>query len=217
MTHLIAPWAVATLAGVEAWDDQTLGEVERCGRVIGEEREVDADLLREGNYGDLADRLVAYDEKCRAYWAGDPRGDYLLAHRTLHVKTQVDRGGERSDLIEELAFLHGVNGAKPYLSELLSKAPDDSALELLAGPVEAVLERGSELLRAKATIRIIEPLSYPAGLGGLASYGEVARVFVLDVNWAKWRDRDVRRLVSVTSVAEEVWPVPDGVGQTRAA
>jgi hypothetical protein len=203
------------MAGIEAWDDQTLADVACSKRELGIRSEVDADILVELGYDALAARLLAYDEKCRSYWEGKPKGAFVLTHRPLLAKTQVDRAGERSDLIEELAFLHSVNGASDYLSELLGAQPRVGVLEQLRDPIEAVLVRDEDQLRASATIRLIEPLLYPDGLGGLASFGEVARVFVLSVNWAKWRDREVRRLVSITSIAEEVWPAPDDAAISR--
>jgi hypothetical protein len=206
MTVLIAPWVVATLSALEGWDDEILRVVNRSYRALGESSELDADILATAGYGDLAQRLCDYDEQCREFWRGDSHGAFVTVQRTLATAVQIDRRDERADLVEEISFLRGIPVLAEYLDELLSGEPEPALLGTWGTPLRATLTRKGTC--GTATVRVDDPVLYPVSLGGLRSFGEVARLFVLGVNWAKWRDRDARRLVSVQSVAHEIWPMP---------
>lgn len=207
---LVPPWVVSTLQAAEHWDDELVATVSSCARRIGGSVEVDAALVSAAGEGALAQRLTDYDVQCRSFWR-DPVGPYLRVRRLLYVAIQVDRRGERSDLTEELAYLRQIAGIGPFLDAWLSGTADDATLGALGTVVRARWERDGDV--GQVTLTSDDRGQYPAGLGGLASFGETERAFVIDTNWRSWRDRDVRRIVRIRSYADEVWPEPRSSGE----
>lgn len=204
--RLVPPWVVGVIDAVDGWDDGERAAVGASYRRLGQTAELDLDLLSEQGYGELAERLDAYRERCVAFWVNGGHGEALHVRRPLTSRSQIDRRGEpRVDLVDELVQLRALPGVGDFVDAWLAAGPDTERIARAAGAAGAHYE----ITDGRGTAEItVDGANWPAVLGGTASVGEVARVFLLEANWSAWRDRDVRRLTRVSVEAEEVWPAP---------
>ena len=153
---------------------------------------------------EFASQLQNYWLSVRAFLDNLARGiqpsEYLTTLRSLTLRTQVTSKGSKSDLIKELSALEKLEAIAPLLEHILAQAPD--------GAVENPLVK-TEQIDSDCylyTFTLPGQNNYPTILGGLASRAEIARVFILKVSYAKWRDRRVRKIISLEVLAKEIWP-----------
>ena len=94
----------------------------------------------------------------------------------------------------------------PLVKELLGTNPDFASIETRGASAGMTVELQGDM----HVIRFALPARRPwvNELGGVASRGEWERGFTLRVSHAPWRDRRVRRLVSVQIHATETWARP---------
>lgn len=207
-----APTPVATLAGtvpiavlaLVGLEPEVKDEVAKMAAIrFGTRVEIDlevADMVAPGS----ADVLEAYWRASRRLWdalaAGAPSEvPAVLVRRTVLTARQTDTKTERHDLSDELFALTG----HPQLAlacNILDTNPDWKALEDLG-----TLTMASDRARLEVAV---SGQHLPASLGGPRSRSEVARHIVLEASHAAWRDRRIRRLMSITVTVDEVWPDP---------
>lgn len=197
--------APAFLAALALGEDRyaRLGDV---GTQLGERVEIDLDLLDVSD-PDAAAQVRRYLTDCAAFWADrHPSGAYLGVERTLVAARQQDGRGGKRDLHDELEALTQLGGVGPYIHELTARTLDEDRLARLGAPLSAVaVESGSQ---REVTLHAPSVGMWPTILGGAPSPGEVSRKVRVRVSHANWRDRRVRRLMSVEVLAVELWPDP---------
>jgi hypothetical protein len=113
----------------------------------------------------------------------------LVLRRPL-VTWRQETGRTKRDLGEQLAAL-----------ERLGPEITSSVHALLDGPA-------GEASDASLELTVLDRGLGPE-LGGPATACEQRRVLVLGARYASWRDRRLRRLVSVEAYADELWPEPE--------
>lgn len=156
---------------------------------------------------ELSERCNAYWAACRRFWddiaAGSSRRDGVETRRVLAESRQTDSRQGRSDLTSELdAFSAGDFAG--LVEQLTGTRVDWDALG--ANPfVESVVRDGDS---STVTLMYSGRGSWDEVLGGGCSRAETGRRFVLGLSHAKWRDRRVRRVVSLSVEAVEIWPNP---------
>jgi hypothetical protein len=156
---------------------------------------------------ELADRCNAYWAACRRFWddvaAGAVRRDGVETRRVLAENRQTDSRQGRCDLTAELeAFSTG------DLAGLVEQLTGTGVNwdEISSNPmVESVVRDGDA-----STVTLLYPGrgAWDDVLGGGCSRAETGRRFMLGLSHAKWRDRRVRRVVSLSVEAVEIWPNP---------
>lgn len=189
--------------------DQYARAGEQAGRQVGNKSELDCRLLDSLEPG-LGSQAEQYWHQCRKFWdsvAAGEGGVGLLVQRTLVSYQQEDGSQGRSDLGDVLGSLLRSELAS-VVDKATSSSPDWGLVDSLAG---AKASRTTEGNRTDLTIPVSGRQHWDDLLGGAHSRGELTRVFSLTLNHAPWRDRRVRRLVSVKVSAVELWPVPDSI------
>lgn len=139
-----------------------------------------------------------YSENSKAYL--DIETTTISRH--LSTRRQVDSGSERKDLIEVYKFLSGLDFLTSLTDSLFSSDPNWDLIQNHA-LCTAVVHSGEVF---STTLEIPGQYDWAPDLGGTPSPNEVCRIFVITTNYAKWRDRKVRRIVSIESRAVEICP-----------
>jgi hypothetical protein len=196
-------------ASLSVTDPYELEVIASCGVKVGNSAEID--LNRVGSLlPDLAERLSAYWIRCGLLWdryaAGETGLEVVDVLRTLRTNAQTDSRQGRLDLNSEMHSLFSLAVIGPLLEEVLGSKPDFSS----------ILERGKSVgldiqsIGDTHTVSFSLPSRRPwvEELGSVSSRGEWERKFTLRVSHAPWRDRRVRRLVSIKIEACESWPKP---------
>jgi hypothetical protein len=152
----------------------------------------------------LTSRLKNYWLKTRSFFddlaSGLPLADYSLFHRLISSELQDTRKGSKIDLINSLKEID----SDPVLKEVISPLLDPELYQEFAHPY--LISKYIDGLNINVTIEIPGKKDYNYHLGGLSSRAEIGRVFQITISHAKWRDRRVRKLVSVDVYAKELWP-----------
>ncbi len=87
---------------------------------------------------------------------------------------------------------------------LFSSSPDWELVK--SHPLcKGVVFKGSNVV---TTLEVSGQYDWISDLGGTPAVNEVSRVFKITTNYSKWRDRNVRRFVSLESRAIEICPDP---------
>lgn len=178
----------------------------------------DSVFVVENSYEILISALQAHDpnyaSKILDYWdlykkySENPKQydsvDTVTISRALSVSRQVDSGSERKDLIEVHKFLSGMDFLKSLTDSLFSDSPDWDLIK--SHPLcTDVFENGDVFV---TTLVIEGQYDWIPDLGGTPSPNEVCRIFIITTSYAKWRDRKVRRIMSLESRAIEICPKP---------
>jgi hypothetical protein len=142
---------------------------------------------------EVAERLGLYWSACRRLWNraehdGSLAGPCVRIER-LVCQAQQETGRNKVDLVAHLEGLRNVAGVGAILDDVLGDHPAGDATVTVTGA----------------------PGVYPRCLGGAPSPGEIERRFVIDVRYASWRDRPVRRLARIQVWVDEIWPDPAAV------
>lgn len=204
LTHL------QTLAGPSQHTCGPADVVARCIRQLGRRPEVDLRAVA-SECPRLAVELEQILRASRQVWsavtnqlAGVP---YVRTQRQLAQHVQVTAKSGRSDLGDVLEVLTEQAGVGTIVEALTAAEPDlllvRDLATVFAGKVATLPDGSVELELVLPGVG-----GLPELLGGPSWPGEVRRRLVVVVRHAAWRDRRVRRLASVTVVAEEVWADP---------
>lgn len=209
-TTLISSRTVPALAAAIVCTNQTERElVSACGVRVGAAVEVDLDRLRAADAA-LADRLADYWNRCNELWdrfaEGEVGLDAIDVRRLLRSAAQTDSRAGRLDLNAEMKALIGLAVVGPLVKELLGANPDFQSITKRGESVGLTVEVQGDMRVVRFALPARRP--WPAELGGVASRGEWERGFTMRVSHAPWRDRRVRRLVSLQIHATETWARP---------
>ena len=172
---------------------------------------VEVDLLRLAMVDlHLASRLEDYWSRCIDLWDRFSEGAIGLnavdVRRLLRSVAQTDSSKGRLDLNAEMNALIGLSEVGPLVKELLGSDPDFESIKVRGATIGLTIE----FQGAMHVVRFALPARRPWAneLGGVASRGEWERGFTLRVSHAPWRDRRVRRFVSLQIHATETWARP---------
>ena len=170
---------------------------------VGNSTEIHIPSLR-GKDPIFCKKIENYWERCIRFIENpDTSNECLTISRFLHSVSQVDTSKSRIDLVNPYKFLNSIDGVSDILDAILSPTPPERPLESFRFFKNLKIENDIYHF----TLEIPGQYTWINELGGLPSPVEIARVFVVKVNYAKWRDRKVRRLVSIESRAIELWPL----------
>lgn len=177
---------------------------ENVGIAVGNSVEADVDALnREG--GELGERCLAYWNRCRSFWDSVASGrtgmSGLAVQRELLEVRQSDSSEGREDLTTEFEALRA--SSLGDVVEAVTAANVDWVAIANHPCVKSVDASGDT---TQVVLNYQGRNEWPRELGGTYSRGETARLFTLTLNHAKWRDRRVRRLVSLNVESVEIWP-----------
>ena len=155
---------------------------------------------------DIATSLSNEEMELERYFylsKGKSCNDFVLAKRQLISHTQDTSKGRKKDLTEVLAAIMD----EASLADFFEIALDESIC------IDKLFKLGSERVRISqdgdnTTISLVVEnfTEYDLSLGGAVGDNEVARLFTFKVNHAKWRDRKVRRFVSLKVEAIDKFP-----------
>jgi hypothetical protein len=186
--------------------DPSFTAYDRIGVRVGEATEAGIEELNLVT-DDLGFKAAAYWEHCRRFWddiSNDRRrNDAVEIHRRLMDVRQIDSQQGRLDLVSEMKSLADTALA-PLLEQITAGAPDWTAVRV--HPLVTSLHREGDC--TEVSVRYSGRENWQPALGGVCSRGEIGRVFTFNVNHTSWRDRRVRRLVSMRIEAIELWPNP---------
>ena len=221
LTMRTVPGYIATLLNTQPVIQASISSsIEKSGRLVGARTELDLDSLSASTNESVVEAVLAYHSQCLDFQ------DYLIARksgyknenrpamqirRPLTKTIQLDRKGGRKDLTLEMDALSEVPVLGQFVLALLdskSSSKRQPELDRLTTALGAKVEN----LPDNKTVAIvaIPTGDHPWGveLGGAATPGEVSRVFTVTTSHAAWRDRRVRRLLSVEILVDELWAHP---------
>jgi hypothetical protein len=209
-TTLISTRTVPALAAAIVCTNQIERDlVAACGVRLG--AAVEVDLLRLASAdSQLASRLEDYWTRCIELWDrfsdGEVGLDAVDVRRLLRSAAQTDSRKGRLDLNVEMNALLGLSDVGPLVKELLGSDPDFDSIRTRGASIGLTIETQGDM----NVIRFALPARRPWAneLGGVASRGEWERGFTMRVSHAPWRDRRVRRFVSLQIHATETWARP---------
>ena len=165
--------------------------------------EVSLTLLSEVEPG-YSNALKEYWLKSRGFFdllaKGELTHDYLEVHRLISYHEQNTSKNAKKDLVELLSFLNSDPNLAPIMDEITQEKP---AIVSSSPFLTSILADGDYF---EYVVDIPGKSDYPVILGGQPSRAEIGRKFVFTISYATWRDRKVRRLVSVKIYSQEIWP-----------
>ena len=203
-------------------------ELESSGRLVGLRAELDLDKLAAATNEQIAGAVLDYHRKCLEFqeYLGARQAGYknenrpaIQIRRPLFTAVQIDRKEGRKDLKAEMDALLEVNVLGDFVSALLDSKTSEKRqpeLDRLGAALDVEIQ---ELPDNKTVATISIPSGqhpWSAELGGAATPGEVNRTFVITTSHATWRDRRVRRLLSVEVLVDELWAHPLSAATTIA-
>jgi hypothetical protein len=196
---------------LDGLDDELLGVLRSCGRMVGTVTELDLDAVAEAGRPDVADRLRDYWVRCGRFWdlweSGGRPGAYVTYRRVLTRARMQDGRQGKVQLDGHLAALEQVPGFGELAAELVGVGPDWASLPARGQAFGLSAERVDDK-NVLVRVRVGGVCSWPVCLGAAPSRGEVFRHLCLHIRNS---DRRNRRLFEVTVEAEELWPAPDRV------
>jgi hypothetical protein len=209
-TTLINTRTVPALAAAIVCTEKTERDlVTSCGVRVGAAVEIDLDRVAQSN-PELAACLENYWASCNELWdrfaGGDIGLDAVDVRRLLRSVAQTDSRQGRKDLNAEVDEILSLAVVGPLVKEILGSNPDFDSIVARGGSVGMSIEANADTHTVRFTLPARRPWSNE--LGGTASRGEWERVFTLRVSHAAWRDRRVRRLMSLHVHATETWARP---------
>jgi hypothetical protein len=209
ITRSTARTVPALAAAIVCADRTERDIVTACGARVGATVEIDLDLVAAQDQA-LAARLEDYWSRCNELWdrfaGGDVGLDAVDVRRLLRSVAQTDSREGRKDLNAEVDELVNLAVVGPLVKELLGSKPDFDSIVARGASVGLTVEASADAHTIRFTLPARRPWS--SALGGSASRGEWERVFTLRVSHAAWRDRRVRRLMSLQIQATETWARP---------
>lgn len=170
-------------------------------RQIGACLEVDVgalDLVADG----LGERCTDFYLHARRLWESgvvSPGDGAVHVRVPLVERRQSDSKAGRTDLSAELAAMERMPVLRTALG-VLDAVPNWDVLSAI-GEVSRADDRATLAMELQGT-------HWPLELGGPPAPGEVSRRLQLDVSYAAWRDRRVRRLLQLRVDSLELWPDP---------
>lgn len=129
--------------------------------------------------------------------------DFVLSKRLLIAHVQDTKKGSKKDLIEVLSSVMDEASLSDFFEIALEETLFIDKLYKLGGERVRISQDGDN-----TTISLVVEnfANYEPLLGGTFGVNEIARLFTFKVNHAKWRDRKVRRFVSLKVEAIEKLP-----------
>jgi len=209
-TTLISARTVPALAAAIVCTNQFERDlVAACGVRVGAAVEVDLARLTGADTA-LANRLGDYWARCNELWDrfadGEVGLDAVDVRRLLRSAAQTDSRKGRLDLNAEMKALIGLSVVGPLVKELLGSEPDFASISARGASVGLSIEAQGDMHVVRFALPARRP--WTSELGGVASRGEWERGFTMRVSHAPWRDRRVRRFVSLQVHATETWARP---------
>ena len=209
-TTLISARTVPALAAAIVCTNQTERDlVAACGVRVGAAVEVDLPRLAAAD-AQLAARLGDYWSRCIDLWDrfsdGEVGLDAVDVRRVLRSAAQTDSRKGRLDLNAEMNALIALSDVGPLVKELLGSEPDFDSIRTRGAAIGPSFDKQGDM----HVVRFALPARRPwvNELGGVASRGEWERGFTMRISHAPWRDRRVRRFVSLQIHATETWSRP---------
>ncbi len=211
-TGVLVPHYVAVMAGMPP--EVLAGTVVRADVADDNALLVDLAAVADGPGGvAAAEHIYTYLEHVRS---APPDSEGVPACETLVDVSQVARGDRRHDLTGEAEALSVLPGFGNYFEILTGARPDRAQLrraqvglriDLLAGTVPRNGGKG----RAVFEWRTAAAIPWPAALGGGSRIAERERSVLVEIRWAPWRDRRIRRLSRVAVRSHQSWPSGAGL------
>ena len=158
---------------------------------------------------DLAGRLAEFADANRRLWDAHRTGaggvPYVVAARDVVAVRQRDDATGRTDLADQLASADKVVLLARLVEMATSATCDWDELVKRASVWGGVVEHDGKNGHT-VVLNVEGAQDWPAEWGGAARANELQRQVIVEVNHAAWRDRRVRRLVSVSVTVFELWP-----------
>ncbi len=195
--RLVPLWAVTLVLGERWWDNPAYTDLVGGAVRVGGRIEIDTGSSPTG--GVLVDYLEADRLFAEAVAAGEELGPWVVVRRTLGTWHQGagTRSAVRGDLTAQFQALGEHPETSGMLAVLLAGKADP---EGLAGWGQVSSDGSTTVL----TMVLEGRREWESALGGAPWTGEIERELVLTASHAKWRDRQVRRLVEVEARAVEI-------------
>lgn len=175
------------------WENYKVGPVKLGNRV-----ELDITAIK-----DPAMRAQLWDWWCECVALySNPQGDvaWFSTKRVLFNDRQITSKTNRKDLVEVFKILESIPSLNPVLQAVTQPVWDVEAIERSYDLVSFQTQNNTGVANVD-----VSNLVLPTMLGGVKGVGEFSRTLNLEVANASWRDRRVRRLVSVSVECEELW------------
>ena len=155
----------------------------------------------------LREFLADSRDVLRAHRDGVENAPYAVVRRTLVSVAQSDTSSGRHDLTQELRDARSIPVLGDLLEQICSSSPDFQDVIRRAAAWKCSVSEDGNLSVVKLEIGAAK--GWAETWGGSFAENELRRLVTITVSHAAWRDRRVRRLVSVVVERDEIWADPD--------